>query len=83
MNSVGSQFARAVKVWLRDKAPLSFTHRALVRFGQTVLTFNIEVCMYLCVCVCVCVRAHMVGLDETTKEIKHLEAISTFSPVGS
>ena len=52
VNSVGSQFARAVKVWLRDKAPLSFTHRALVRFGQTVLTFNIEVCMYLCVCVC-------------------------------
>ena len=50
----------------------------------------------VCVCVtcvgCVCVasahvrlraRAHMVGLDETTKEIKHLEAISTFSPVSS
>ena len=28
-------------------------------------------------------RAHMVGLVETTKEIKHLEPISTFSPVGS
>ena len=25
----------------------------------------------------------MVGLDETTKEFKRLEAISTFSPVGS
>ena len=47
----------------------------------------------VCVCVCVwarvrarapaCARTHMVGLDETTKEIKHLEAISTFSPVGS
>ena len=31
MNSVGSQFARAVKVWPRDIAPLSFTHRALLR----------------------------------------------------
>ena len=39
MNSVGLQFARAVKVWLRDAAPLSFTHRALQSsFGQTVLT---------------------------------------------
>ena len=44
----------------------------------------------MCVCVCACgVRAralacaHMMGLDETTKETKHLEAISTFSPVGS
>ena len=44
----------------------------------------------MCVCVCVAsvhvrlrARAHMIGLDETTKEIKHLEAISTFSPVGS
>ena len=47
----------------------------------------------MCVCVrvrvrpreCACVRArvHMMGLDKTTKEIKHLEAISTFSPVGS
>ena len=33
MNSVGSQFAcGAIKaVWLRDTAPLSFTHRALLR----------------------------------------------------
>ena len=43
----------------------------------------------MCVCACVracapaCERAHMVELDETTKEIKQLEAISTFSPVGS
>ena len=28
---MASQFARAVKVWLRDTAPLSFTHRALLR----------------------------------------------------
>ena len=41
MNSVGSQFARAVKAWLRDTAPLSFTHRALFcLFGHTVLTFT-------------------------------------------
>ena len=31
MNSVGSQFTHAVKVWLRETAPLSFTHRALLR----------------------------------------------------
>ena len=48
------------------------------------------VCDLCEVCVCgvrahapACARAHMMGLDETTKEIKHLEAISTFSPVGS
>ena len=29
--SVQSQFARAVEVWLRDTAQLSFTHRALLR----------------------------------------------------
>ena len=41
MNSVGLQFARAVKVWLRDTAPLSFTHHALQSsFGQTVLTLE-------------------------------------------
>ena len=31
MNSVGSQFTPAVKVWLRETTPLSFTHRALLR----------------------------------------------------
>ena len=43
------------------------------------------VCVSVCACACACARAraHMVGLDETTKEIKHLEVISTFSPVGS
>ena len=41
MNSVGSQFAHAVKVWLRDTAPLSFTHRALLRLvTDTVLTLE-------------------------------------------
>ena len=47
-------------------------------------------CVCVCVCVCgvraralACARAHMMGLDETTKEIKHLEAMSIFSPVGS
>ena len=35
MNSVGSQFARAGKVWLRDTASLSFTHRALLRLVNT------------------------------------------------
>ena len=41
MNSVGSQLARAVKVWLRDTAPLSFTHRALLRLvTRTVLTLE-------------------------------------------
>ena len=41
MNSVGSQFARAVKVWLRDTASLSFTHRAILRLvTRTVLTLE-------------------------------------------
>ena len=41
MNSVHSQFARAVKVWLRDTALLSFTHRALLRLvTRTVLTLE-------------------------------------------
>ena len=41
MNSVCSQFARAVKVSLRDTAPLSFTHPALFRLvTDTVLTLE-------------------------------------------
>ena len=53
------------------------------RRSYTILTNVKRARACVCVCVCARARAQMVGLDETTKEIKHLEAISTFSPVGS